>query len=283
MPASIYPVLSRSQTTALIAVLIMIAAVLTVYLVLRSRLGLALQAIRDSEDGARGLGVDVYRARFAVWLIAAAFTGFAGRGELPAGAPEYNRRSALSVAEWTAPIIVIVVVGGVGTIEGPILGAVIYFVLEKQLTDSDAVVEISPEWFRIVMGLVAVVFALYVRGGIWGSLPRQFPAGATVPRAPPRDHRTGGHLISTQRGIGGLDGSPDFGAMTSLITARLMYDTPPRRWRSATEGKLPWRSSTWGRATGSRQWTGPQSSTSSMRDRRRLRTRTTLGRPGSQR
>ena len=85
------------------------------------------------------------------------------------------------MATWTAPIIVMVVIGGLGTIEGPVVGAVIYFVLEKQLTDSDAVVEISPEWFRIVMGLVAVVFALYVRGGIWGSLLRQFPGAQLFP------------------------------------------------------------------------------------------------------
>jgi branched-chain amino acid transport system permease protein len=68
-----------------------------------------------------------------------------------------------------------VVIGGLGTIEGPIIGAVVYFLLEKQLTGSDAVVEISPEAFRIVMGLVAIVFALYVRGGIWGTLSRRFP------------------------------------------------------------------------------------------------------------
>ena len=50
-----------------------------------------------------------------------------------------------------------------------------YFLLEKQLTGNDAVVELGPETYRIVMGLVAVVFALYVKGGIWGTLSRRFP------------------------------------------------------------------------------------------------------------
>ena len=109
----------------------MMAAVLAVYLVLRSRLGLALQAIRDNEDGASGLGVDVYRHRLRL----------ADRGRLHglAGAVNYLQalrvqpESAFSVATWTAPIIVMVVVGGLGTIEGPIIGAVVYYLLKDYL------------------------------------------------------------------------------------------------------------------------------------------------------
>ncbi|MET0909075.1 MAG: branched-chain amino acid ABC transporter permease, partial [Ilumatobacteraceae bacterium] len=77
-PTSLYPPLERSQTTALIAVVLAVLAVLAVYLVLRSRLGLSLQAIRDDEAGARGLGVNVYGSRFFVWLLAAGFTGLTG-------------------------------------------------------------------------------------------------------------------------------------------------------------------------------------------------------------
>ena len=122
----------------------------------------------------------MYRTRYAVFLIAGFLTGLAGAVYyLKFGS--ITPDAAFSVATWTAPIIVMVVIGGLGTIEGPVVGAVIYFVLEKQLTDSDAVVEISPEWFRIVMGLVAVVFALYVRGGIWGTLLRQFPGAQLFP------------------------------------------------------------------------------------------------------
>jgi branched-chain amino acid transport system permease protein len=174
VPTSIYPVLSRSQTTALIAVLLMIAAVLTVYVVLRSRLGLALQAIRDSEDGARGLGVDVYRARFAVWLIAAAFTGLAGAVNY-LQALRVQPESAFSVSQWTAPIIVIVVVGGIGTIEGPILGAVVYYMLRDYLTDPDSAIHVTNEVYLLASGVVAVLCALYLRRGIWGALTRMFP------------------------------------------------------------------------------------------------------------
>jgi branched-chain amino acid transport system permease protein len=162
----------RISTTSLIALGLAVSAVIAVYLVLRSRLGLALQAIRDDEAGARGLGTDVYRARFAVYLLAALFTG-------AAGAVFYVKNlnvqpdAAFSVSAWTAPIIVMVVVGGLGTIEGPIIGAVGYYLLRDYLTGSSGP-EISPETYLITMGLLAIVFALYVRGGIWGVLTRRF-------------------------------------------------------------------------------------------------------------
>jgi branched-chain amino acid transport system permease protein len=174
LDASTYDALDRSQTSSLLALLLATAAIGTVYVILRSRMGLALQAVRDSEAGASGLGVHVYRTRYVVFLIAGFLTGLAGAVYyLKFGSVTPD--AAFSVSVWTAPIIVMVVIGGLGTIEGPIIGAVVYFILEKQLTGNDAVVELGPETFRIVMGLVAVVFALYVRGGIWGTLSRRFP------------------------------------------------------------------------------------------------------------
>ena len=134
----------------------------------------ALQAIRDNEAGAGGLGVNVYRTRYVVFLLAAFLTGLAGAVYfLKFGSIKPD--AAFSVSAWTAPIIVMVVIGGLGTIEGPIIGAVVYFLLEGQLTGAGAWIELQPEVFRIVMGGVAVVFALYVRGGIWGTATRHLP------------------------------------------------------------------------------------------------------------
>jgi branched-chain amino acid transport system permease protein len=130
-PTSLYPPLERSQTTSLIAVGLAVTAVLAVYLVLRSRLGLSLQAIRDDEAGARGLGTDVYRSRFAVWLLAAAFTGFAG--------------------------------------------AVAWYLLRDELTDESNAISITTETYLIASGVVAMLCAMYLRRGIWGSLVHRFP------------------------------------------------------------------------------------------------------------
>lgn len=172
--ATLYPPLQRSQTTALIAVVMVVVAVLAVYLVLRSRLGLALQAIRDDEDGARGLGANVYRARFTVWLLAAGFTGLAGAVSY-LQTLRVQPESAFSVATWTAPIIIMVVVGGIGTIEGPIIGAIVWYLLRDYLTNPSSAVSISNEVYLIISGLVAVACALYLRNGIWGAVTRRFP------------------------------------------------------------------------------------------------------------
>jgi branched-chain amino acid transport system permease protein len=173
-PTSLYPPLERSQTTALIAVVLAVAAVLAVYLVLRGRLGLALQAIRDDEAGARELGTDVYRSRFTVWLVAAAFTGFAGAVNY-LQALRVQPESAFSVAQWTAPVIVMVVFGGIGTIEGPIIGAVTWYLLRDYLTDQSNTVSITNEVYLLASGVVAMLCALYLRRGIWGSLTHRFP------------------------------------------------------------------------------------------------------------
>jgi branched-chain amino acid transport system permease protein len=169
-----YDALSRSQTSSLLALLLAATAIVAVYLVLRSRLGLALQAVRDDEAGASGLGVHVYATRYVVFLLAGFLTGLAGAVHyLKFGS--INPDAAFSVSVWTAPVIMMVVIGGLGTIEGPIIGTVIYYVLEQRLTGEGAWVDLDPEVFRIVMGAVALVFALCVRGGIWGTATRHFP------------------------------------------------------------------------------------------------------------
>jgi branched-chain amino acid transport system permease protein len=133
-------------------------SVLLTYAILRSRVGLALTAIRDDEAAARSLGVNVLRTKVLVWVIAAFVCGLAGavvylnlvRVE-PAAAFDVN---------WTAFMIFIVVIGGIGTIEGPIVGTVIFFVLQKELADYGV-------WYLIILGSVAVLIAIWLRGGIW--------------------------------------------------------------------------------------------------------------------
>jgi branched-chain amino acid transport system permease protein len=166
-----YEAASRIQTTALLGVIVAVVAVTAIALLLRSRFGLALQAVRDNEAGARGLGVQAYRTRFAVYVFAALFTGLAG-------ALNYLKNlnvqpdAAFSVAAWTAPIIVIVVFGGLGTIEGPIIGAVVYYLARQFVQDREW---LSDEAFLIATGVGAIVFALFVRRGLWGSLQRLVP------------------------------------------------------------------------------------------------------------
>lgn len=174
VPTDLYPKADRFQTTALMALGLAVLAVTVVALLLRSRTGLSLQAVRDNEAGARGLGVDVYRERFMVFMIAALFTG-------AAGAIWYVLKiriqpdTAFGVADWTAPIVVMVVIGGLGTVEGPIVGAVIWYVVRDHLTDQSSTIHLSDEWYLIVTGALAVAVALYAQRGLWGTLQHRWP------------------------------------------------------------------------------------------------------------
>jgi branched-chain amino acid transport system permease protein len=68
---------------------------------------------------------------------------------------------------WTAFVIFIVVIGGIGTIEGPIIGTLLFFALRETLADFGT-------WYLIVLGLVAVVVMVRFPRGLWGYLAERF-------------------------------------------------------------------------------------------------------------
>lgn len=149
-----------------------VISVLGVYLLMRSRTGLALTAVRDEPVAAGSLGVPVARARRVVWVAAGAGCGVVG-ALLASSSLRVQPEAAYSV-NYTAFAIFMVVLGGIGTIEGPILGAVLFFVLQDRLADLGAT-------YLIVLGVVAVLFTLYLPRGLWGLLSRGrlrlFPVG----------------------------------------------------------------------------------------------------------
>ena len=154
-----------------LAVLVVVLAV--VYLILRSRLGLVLTAIRDDEIGARSIGARVWRARRFVFMVAAAGCGAAG-ALIVISQLNVQPASAFSV-QWSAEMIFVTIIGGIGTIEGPIIGTILFFVLQRTLSSQGA-------WYLIILGLVAIVVAIWARRGIWGVIAdrvhiRLFPVG----------------------------------------------------------------------------------------------------------
>jgi len=142
-----------------------VAAIAVVYALLRSRPGLALSAIRDSETAAASQGVDVAFTKHWVYVVSAA--GFGVVGALYyMNILRISPNAAFDVS-WTAYVIFIVVIGGIGSIEGPILGTVIYFVLRETLSDFGA-------GYLIALGAIAVVTMLYFPGGLWGAISAKF-------------------------------------------------------------------------------------------------------------
>lgn len=160
-----YKLAARQQNTYWIALVAGAGSVLLCYLILRSRMGLQMQAIRDNEAGARSLGANVYRTRFVVWVVGAFWTALAGAVFYISNI-RVQPTTAFGVVNWTAPIIFIVVIGGIGSIEGPIIGAVLYYVFRDKFID-------HVTWYTISLGVIAVVVALRFQKGIWGLVRRR--------------------------------------------------------------------------------------------------------------
>jgi branched-chain amino acid transport system permease protein len=135
---------------------------------------LSLTAIRDDDTAAGGLGVNDAPDDGSTSSPPAG-CGLAG-GVITANTLRVQPDAAYSV-NITATMIFIVMIGGIGTIEGPILGAVLYFVLQRQLSSFGA-------WYLVVLGVVAILVTLLAPKGIWDlashSGLRLFPVGYRV-------------------------------------------------------------------------------------------------------
>ena len=156
---------AREQLAYWIALAIAVAAIVLIYWLLRSRFGLALTAIRDSEAASESLGINVRRVKFLIYVLAAFGCGLVG-ALYYVNALRIQPDAAFSIG-WTASIIFIVVIGGIGTIEGPIIGTILYFVLREMLSQYGS-------WYLIGLGLIAVIVMVKWPRGIWGSVQDRF-------------------------------------------------------------------------------------------------------------
>ena len=153
-----------------------VLALAAVYFLLRSRVGLQLTAIRDDETAARSSGVRVGLARMLVFVVAAVGCGAAG-AVLAIQQLQVVPQTSGGVfsVQWTAEMAFAVIIGGIGTIEGPIIGTIIYMVLQQTLQQYNV-------WYLITLGLVAIAVTLFSRRGLWGLVDqhlgiRLFPVG----------------------------------------------------------------------------------------------------------
>jgi branched-chain amino acid transport system permease protein len=157
----------RLAMTYWLALAVGFGSVALVTSIMRSRLGLALRAMRDSEEGAQSLGVDVQRAKRVVWVVAAVGCAVAG-AVIYMSLLRIQPNAAFSV-DWTARMIFIVVIGGLGRIEGPILGALVFFALRQTLADFGSL-------YLVVLGVTAIGLTLLAPRGLWGLFVARFPS-----------------------------------------------------------------------------------------------------------
>ncbi len=165
LSAARLPIETRITGTYLVALAVAVGSILLVYFLLRSRTGLALTAIRDNDVAAQSSGVNVFRSKLFVWVLAAYACGVVG-AVVAMNLLRIQPAAAFTI-NWTAYALFIVVIGGFGTIEGPIIGAVIYFALLQSLSQYGTL-------YMLLLGIVAVVMATVAPKGIWGFIVKKW-------------------------------------------------------------------------------------------------------------
>ena len=120
----------------------------------------------DSERASESLGVNIWRTKFIVYVLAAGATSMIG-ALIFIQKLRISPDAAFSVNDWTAYVIFITVIGGIGTIEGPIIGVVVFFLLRETLADLGSI-------YLMILGLVAIIIMLRAPRGIWGFVRDRF-------------------------------------------------------------------------------------------------------------
>jgi branched-chain amino acid transport system permease protein len=139
---------------------IFIAGFLLIYRVIHSPFGQVLKAIRENEARAISLGYDVDRYKLLAYVLSATLSGVAG-----AMNALVFQLAALNAVHWTmsGEVVLMTLVGGLGTVFGPVVGALIVLAMENYLAQLGA-------WVTIVQGVIFVVCVLTFRRGVVGEL-----------------------------------------------------------------------------------------------------------------
>jgi branched-chain amino acid transport system permease protein len=143
-----------------LALVLAVATMAAIHALLRSRTGLALAAVRDNDMAARSVGVDAGRVKWVVFVTASAMTGLVG-ALIYLQTARISPDAAFSVTTWTAYVIFIAVIGGIGRLEGPIVGVLVFWGLQTAFADYGS-------WYLLALGCLAVATMLFAPRGLWG-------------------------------------------------------------------------------------------------------------------
>jgi len=154
--------LSSDRTLYYFVAAIFLAGFLVIYRIIHSPFGQVLKAIRDNEPRAISLGYRTSRYKLAVFVLSAALSGAAGGTKAIV-----SQLATLTDVHWSmsGEVILMTLVGGMGTIFGPVLGAAIIVLIQNSLNNLGA-------WVTIVQGTIFVICVLLFREGIVGVLSR---------------------------------------------------------------------------------------------------------------
>jgi branched-chain amino acid transport system permease protein len=171
LPAAIVISMASNRTvrewlTYWVSLALVVTIVGAIFVLLRSRYGLALTAIRDNELAARSNGVDATRTKLVIYVLTACGTAMMG-ALIFLQKLRISPDTAFSVNDWTAFVIFITVIGGVGRIEGPLIGTVVFFILRQLLADYGT-------FYLLMLGVIAIAAMLKAPKGLWGLVADRF-------------------------------------------------------------------------------------------------------------
>jgi branched-chain amino acid transport system permease protein len=141
---------------------IFVAGFLLIYRAIHSPFGQVLKAIRENEARAISLGYDTTRYKFLAYMLSATLAGLAG-----ATKAIVFQLASLTDAHWSmsGEVVLITLLGGLGTVFGPVAGALVIISMENYLAQFGA-------WVTIIQGVIFVICVLTFRRGIVGELAR---------------------------------------------------------------------------------------------------------------
>ena len=151
------------------AFIMALGSLVIVYLILRSKIGLGLMAMRDNEEVSETIGVEIFRSKLFCFLVAAFITGTTA-GVLYVFQIFIQPYKAFAI-DWTVILVFIVIIGGIGTIEGPIMGSFLYVLLTQWLADYG-------HTSMLILGMIAITIMLVAPKGIMGTI--QEKTGFTI-------------------------------------------------------------------------------------------------------
>jgi branched-chain amino acid transport system permease protein len=143
-----------------VCVALLFAAIYLVWRIVNSRFGLVIQGARSNEARMRAIGFPTYRYKLTCFVIAGTLCGLSGA--LLANHSDFVSPAMLY---WTrsGDLIIMVILGGMGSVIGPVFGAVALLVLEEALSG-------ITEYWQIILGPLLLLVVLFARGGIDGLL-----------------------------------------------------------------------------------------------------------------
>jgi branched-chain amino acid transport system permease protein len=150
-----------ASTQYLMCLSLCVFSILLVYFLMNSKTGLGLTAMRNDLDAAAGAGVNIFRTRMICFMISGFVTGVASAMFYLFKITIYPNGGFSS--EWTIALVVSVIIGGIGTIAGPVIGAIVYVALFNFLANYAG-------YSNVILGVIAIAVILLLPKGIVGTL-----------------------------------------------------------------------------------------------------------------